>query len=694
MYQVNEVLELEGTLYRVLKIVGNQLVWIPVENKSSFPSVVQIPDIEQLVIDEKIVRADDPFAFLQQEMPAHDSSEVKIRDKNYKLLTPLIEEPFFYIPRVRGKVIRNILESGEISKPYLYRIAKQYWQRGQIPNALLPDYRNSGAKGKRRVAKGNKLGRPRIYSEGTGALIDEATEKLFRIVIDKYLLKGEFTLPFVHRRLKILYDQYFPATPESEKPTKWQLKYFYDREYGFAEKISNRTPELIFKKDVRPLTSTATIQASGPGSRFEIDATIADIYLVSDVDRTQPVGRPILYIVIDVFSRFIVGWYIGFENPSYVAAIQALYVAMTDKSEFIKSQGIKFLDMEWPTPGLPEVLLADRGELLGYQIEGLESGFPVRIENTPPYRGDAKGIVERSFEAIQAEFKPFAPGVVTGTTVRKRGGRDYRLDSKLTVSEFKEIIISSIIMHNFVDPMEKYDRSADMPSDLPGVPIHLWNWGLQNRTGRLRIADSDSIRITLLPREQATTSEKGVCLFGLYYSSAEVIATGWMHRTKHSNRPKKITVAYDPNVADEIYLFYKKNSREYWTCNLTDLSREYRGNSFWEVWRKQEIKKKGLQKLRLDADKTRALHEDRVLNIIKSAEKKTTTGIETPKSERLANIGKARTRELERERADRKPSRPNNLKSADVLPFSGQDKDNADYPLYLDELFGDDGGKE
>jgi putative transposase len=688
MYQVNEVLSLEGTKYRVLKIAGTEIVWIALEDHKAFPEIEALQPLERLVADEKLVRSDDPYAYLLQEAPEPGSKSLEIRDKNFRILKPLIEEPLFYIPKVRAKVIKEILGAEEISKPYIYRIARQYWQRGQTPNALLPDYRNSGGKGKRRQAKGKKLGRPRVHTEGIGAIIDEATEKLFRIVIDKYLLnEGQFSLPFTHRRLKLLYGQYFPETPESEKPTKWQLKHFYDREYGFTEKILKKTSSVNYKKDVRPLSSTATMQALGPGSRYEIDATIADIILVSDVDRTQPVGRPILYIVVDVFSRFVVGWYIGFENPSYVAAIQSLHIAMTEKSDLISSLGIGCQDLDWPASGLPEAVLADRGELLGHQIEGLESSFLVRIENTPPYRGDAKGIVERNFRSLQAEFKPFAPGVVSGSTVKKRGGKNYWLDGKLTVSEFTEIIVSSIIMHNFVDPMEKYDRSEDMPADLPSIPVHLWNWGLQNRTGRLRKADSDSLRIALLPRQQATTSEKGICLFGLYYSSAEVLSSGWLHRTSNSNRPEKITVAYDPNVANEIYLFFKPNSREYWTCKLTDLSREYRNSSFWQVWHKQDVKKKELSKQKLSADKTRAVHEKRIEKLISSAIKETPSPTST-KTERMANVGEARAAQLEKERAQKRPSPIKPGSPAIIVPMQGQ-QDDDEYPDYEDELFDD-----
>jgi transposase InsO family protein len=83
------------------------------------------------------------------------------------------------------------------------------------------------------------------------------------------------------------------------------------------------------------LHSTATSQALGPGSRYEIDATIADIYLVSNSNPESIVGRPTIYFVIDVFSRLVAGFYIGFESPSYLAAIQALNIAMTDKVKFV-----------------------------------------------------------------------------------------------------------------------------------------------------------------------------------------------------------------------------------------------------------------------------------------------------------------------------------------------------------------------
>lgn len=688
MFQINEVVDLDGQLYRILKTVGDQIIWIEVENKKAFPSFIHIDELEQLIMSEKLTRVSDPFSYLLQLTPTPGSKEEQKRDKYFEIIKPLVINDQFYIPKVRAEYIKQILQGGEISKPYLYRLVRQYWQRGQIQNALLSDYHKSGAKGKKRKANDIKLGRPRKITSGIGAIIDERTEKLFRIVIDKYLLTEQtFTVAFAHRRLKLLYEQYFPNLSEAEKPTRRQLEYFFNREYSDAHKLISTNAPTTYRKDIRPLHSTATMQALGPGSRYEIDATIADIILVSDDNRNQPIGRPILYILVDVFSRFIVGWYIGFENPSYVAAIQALHLGMTDKNKFLQNKELNSESFEWPRPGLPEAILADRGELIGHQIEGLEKSFNIRIENTPPYRGDAKGIVERNFKTLQAEFKPYAPGIVTGVTVKKVGGRNYWLDGKLTLSEFTEIIESSIVMRNFVDPLSKYDKSSDMPADLPLIPVHLWNWGLQNRTGRLRTADPEDVRIALLPTEKVTASESGICLFGLYYSSPEILSAGWMHRVSSSNRPKKLMAAYDPNHANEIYLFHETNSRAYWVCRLTDMSRAYRNSSFWEVWRNLELKKKAMNQSRLNADKVRAVHEKKIENIISSAIKSTPKATNT-NTERMRNVGQAREKQLESERLDRRPKTKVTYPSSKVISLRDND-DIDEYPTYEDELFDD-----
>ncbi len=167
-------------------------------------------------------------------------------------------------------------------------------------------------------------------------------------------------------------------------PTERQFKYFYEKEYSPIEITKKREGEINYLKDFRPVLGTSTSEVTGPGSRYQIDATIADVYLVSEQGREKIIGRPTLYFVVDVFSRAIVGIYVGLENASWVSAMEALANALLDKVSYCASFGIDITEDMWPTVGLPEALIGDRGEILGRHVEVLSQAFNVDIENTPP----------------------------------------------------------------------------------------------------------------------------------------------------------------------------------------------------------------------------------------------------------------------------------------------------------------------
>ncbi|MDY0190834.1 MAG: DDE-type integrase/transposase/recombinase [Desulfuromonas sp.] len=692
MFRINEVLRLEDNLYRILSLLPAGVVWISLEDESAFPELVHKNELLAAIDDEVLRRVKDPYEELTFMVPGEGTIARIKRDKNYDLIGPLIGESLFYVPKIRSKLIAKIIEEKKTTKQNIYKLVRRYWQRGQTPNALIPDYVNSGGRGKKRYAKDKKLGRPRKFTPGVGAIIDEYVEKLFRRMIERHLFKKEkCSFPAAHRKFKDLYKVYFPDIPEEELPSRAQMLHFYKREYGVVDRIKNRTPRIEYNKDVRPLSSTVNANVLGPGSRYEIDATIADIYLVSNSDRRNIVGRPVVYLVIDVFSRMVAGLYIGFENPSYVTALQALSMAMTSKVEYCKKFNFDISEEDWPVIGLPDAILADRGELLGHQIESLESIFHVRIENTPPYRGDAKGIVERYFKTIQADFKIFAPGVVTETKIKKRGGKDYRLDAKLTVTDFTEIILGSILYHNRFHTMKKYDRDIDMPADLPMIPLAIWNWGVQHRTGRLRVVSEDALKIGLLPRIKGTISSLGVCVFGLYFTSQEIIQLGWLHRTKDVSRPGSLEIAYDPRTADYVYLFPKKNSMKYWVCNLTPRSRQFSGCSFWDVWQVSSMQKKKMAESTVASELHRRKLDSLIEEKIKFAEKNQPRIEDVSNVKRIEKIRPNRKQALDEERQQTTPfrSKQNNNKAAEVIPLVEQDSDYS-YPDLIDELFSED----
>lgn len=690
MLRINDVVMFEEAIYRILNVSDIRYTWIDIDSDKAFPERISIAEVDEAILSESLKKINDPFSHLAALLPEPGSVAQQIRDKRLTVIKSLINQPDIYYRSGRGTLVQQVVNESGTAKKTIYAYLRQYWQRGCTPNALLPDYDNSGGRGQKRTASGKKLGRPRSIAPGTGAIVDSSIERMFRIVLDRYYLNEKsHSLPYAHRRFEDMFETVNPDVLKENFPTVAQLRYFYEREYVRPERIRLRANKIEYKKDIRPLHGTATTSVHGPGARYEIDATIADIYLLSS-DRQKIIGRPTLYVVVDVYSRLIAGFYVGIENPSYVTAMLALVNAMTDKTRLCHSFGYKIEVEDWPSIGLPDAILADRGELLGHQIEYLEQAFGVRIENAPPYRGDAKGIVERHFRTIQADFKPFAPGVVTGTTIKKRGGKDYRLDATLTLEDFTKIILGSILHRNQSSVLIKYDRDPEMPDTLAPIPINIWQWGIQNRSGRLRNTSEAALKMALLPRQKVTLSDYGIQCFGAFYTCRELLASGWLHRTGQQ-RPGPFMAAYDPAVADVIYVFPDANKPDYWECSLTDRSREFRGRSMWELWDSQQQQRKSKAAAKLKERESKRELENVIQETIQNAERLRPSYFGASKKETLAGINKNRqdARELERQqrRAVTKPTEPKS--KADVRYMHDQPEDGA-FPDFLDDLFGDD----
>ena len=650
MLRINDVYQYQDLSIRILKILSEHIVWIEINDVKALPEIISKTELFHAIESFEVFRIEDPFQDIAFIQPEKDSTFQRKRDENYNLIKNIVDHEQFYIPSARSSLINEIINSKKSTKQTIYRLLRQYWQRGQTPNALIPNYQNSGAKGSKKVAS-QKLGRKRLHKEGTGAIITQEIERLFHLTISKYLLSNKkHTLKYANREFLKLYRTLHPDIPENEYPTLRQFQYFYHREYNQVTRLQKRSNDIEYSKDLRQLHSTVNTQVLGPGSRYEIDATIADIYLVSNLDRSRIIGRPTIYFVIDVFSRMVTGLYIGLENASYKTSIQALYCAFTDKVALCKKYGIDITYENWPCIGLPDAILADRAELFGHQVENLEKSFSIRLENAPPYRGDLKPIVESRFKLIQAEFKPFAKGVVQDVITKKRGGKDYRLDATLNLDEFTKIILLSVLKYNQFHQINNYDRDIDLPHDLPAVPMALWNWGIQHRTGKLRTASDQAVYVALLPREKATLSNRGLKIFGVTYTCPELYEKGWLHRQNTINRPKFLYAAYDPSNAEKIYVFYEQSSLKYWEATISDYSREFKGYSFWEVWQINSVQKKTFEKQNIKNNLAQSELEQKIMDIIQQASSETPLSTQSQKS-RISEIRSNRTHEKELERS-------------------------------------------
>lgn len=538
---------------------------------------------------------EDPWAkFLKEE--EIDPKYIKAREEAWKVIASIVSDnnkPEVYYRNARRKFILDASKEFGVSDRVIYKYLTKYWQRGSSLNALLPDYNNSGGRGKSKTPKEKKLGRPRknVAVIGAGINTDEATKRIFRVAISRFYdnsKENSFTTAY-HLMLKEYYAEDYTfdngikkpiLVPASDIPTIEQFKYWYEKEKNINKSTRARKGLKKFELEHRAVTGRSDAELMGPGSLYQIDATVADVYLVSRHNRNWIIGRPVVYVVIDAFTREITGLYVGLEGPSWIGAMMALANAFSDKEKYCSEYGITISEEEWPCHHLPMAILGDRGELEGKMPETLITALGVRIANTPSFRADWKGIVEQHFRLLDIHVKPLVPGHID-TDFRERGGKDYRLDAKLDIYQFTQIIINSVLYYNNQHWMNKYETNEMMINDdIDPIPRVLWEWGIRNRSGKLKSYPEDIVKLNLMPAARATVTEKGIKFKNMFYSCDKAIEEMWFEKARNK-RGWKENVSYDPRNMDYVYV-RSEDGKSFEKCFLLD-KRRYSSKTLDEI---------------------------------------------------------------------------------------------------------------
>jgi Integrase core domain/Mu transposase, C-terminal len=588
----------------------SQAFVIDINSSKGFPEVRTVSSIKEAIGNGHALKLkSDPWSTIIREENISEKDK-EIRENAWGIISFLVaQEPSIYYRHLRGQLIQDVMEEynkdkdkDKLREKRIYNYLRKFWQRGKIKNALLPDYVNSGGRGKAKASGEKKRGRPRKYSHdqeiGTGVNVAEEDKKIFRFAIAKFYnnSKENFLTTAYNLMIKEYYyeDFYYDENgvrksiliPPDKRPTLTQFKYWYEVEQTDIRKtLISRKGSRKYALEHRAITGTSQMETNGPGSRYQIDATIADVYLISEYNRNWIIGRPIIYVVIDVFSRMITGVYVGLEGPSWAGAMMALANAATDKVQFCREYGIDISEDEWSCKHIPDAILGDRGELAGMKVETLIPNLNVRIENAASYRADWKGLVERQFRIIHGYVKPFVPGYID-TDFRQRGGHDYRLDGRLDIEEFTKIIIYLILQRNNHDYLSNYSRDEMMiADDINSIPRELWEWGIANRSGRLRTFPEDIIKLNLMPTGQATITARGIKFKGIYYTCDKARKEFWFEKSRTgllSKSEKSLNVSYDIRQLNYIYL-RSPDGRDFEKCFLLDSQQRYSDKNLYDI---------------------------------------------------------------------------------------------------------------
>lgn len=526
--------------YKVL-IIDDDGCWVINMNCANAPRFVSFAafgNMKEVPADEVIIPK------------LESASQNLVVQKKLSILGPLTKTDEYIKSRSKRTLqAKQIAEEEGISVRSVLRFFYAYLAKG--PAGLLPASRNIPKKAKSTDQK-----------------------KIEKALNQYYYSPYRMSLRMAYEMMLLTYYQKEDGSLQEKHPSYYNFCYYFRKSRDKQKEAVARKGIGDYQKNQRPLLGNGDSGIRTIGF-YEMDATLADIYIVSRYDR-KPIGRPYIYMAIDVASRLITGVYVGLEAGSS-AVLACLANAVSDKVEFCRNYGIEIHSEQWPAAGLPNRICTDRGnEFACEAIWSLCETYQMEVISLPPYRPDLKGYIEKAFDCIQSRFKPLLHGMgVIEETSTANGAPDYYKQASLDLNEFTRVVIECILYYNTCNVLNDFIRTPKMAAaDVQPFAANVWTWYWE--TGRKDITwlDSRAVELLLMPRATAQFTRYGLKFKDLYYTNPEY-EKEFVHP-----KSKSVTIAYFENDNRIIYLIQKS---QYIQFSLTLASQRYAGLSVYEM---------------------------------------------------------------------------------------------------------------
>jgi hypothetical protein len=293
------------------------------------------------------------------------------------------------------------------------------------------------------------------------------------------------------------------------------------------ERLIERTTKAHFNTSLRGLIARNWKGVSGPGHTWAIDSTVGDIYLRSSVNRAWIVGRPIVYIIVDIWSTAIVGFYVCLCGPSWNTAKVGLFNSATDPALIGDLWGYQPILSLNPAPTMCYSLMCDRGEYLSHGHRQTAIKLIPLTSYAPPYRGDLKGLVEVLHRIEKDAQFLFVPGAMDYRRAELELRKIDPEDCVLTVRDYVLYLHELFSEYNLTaDRRHRVDAHMQAAGVYPS-PAGLWRWGHAMGIGYRRSVPESDLITELLPNAIGRVRRDAVRHAGCDYSCPEIEQAQW-----------------------------------------------------------------------------------------------------------------------------------------------------------------------
>lgn len=448
-----------------------------------------------------------------------------------------------------GPVVKKVVELG-VSRASAYRMWALLCANGFDARSAVAAFDQCGAPGRPKpVVDGRKKAGRKTAGQVLGLhekhpqrALNEADRQ---IIVRLYRVhhRPETTLNKVYEKIVLNgYVKSYEKTPkglmpvlppQGTYPNRRQVRHVIETDIDKLEKLRRATTLGHFARNYRGLRGKAIDGATGPGHTYAIDSTVGDIYLRSSINRSWLIGRPIVYLLVDMWSTAIVGFYICLSAPSWATAKVALFSSLCGSPLLSDLWGVDDSAALHPAPALPFRLLCDRGEYLseGARRTGLELGLNAAFNSAK--RPDLKGLVEVLHRIVKDEqYSSFVPGAMDARRKELELRPDLR-DSAMTLREYAQYLQITFAQYNlFADRTHRLTGDMIAAGVMPS-PAGLWRFGHESGFGYLKSISEEKLITSLLPSTEVSVRRNGVFMAQLDYQSEVVEQLQWTARARN-----------------------------------------------------------------------------------------------------------------------------------------------------------------
>ncbi|MBB5206367.1 hypothetical protein HNQ51_003713 [Inhella inkyongensis] len=525
-----------------------------------------------------------------------------------EFLKPLSLQESILIHEGLGGLVREAVERTGCTRAFIYRQWSNLCRWGISERSLWPQRHRCGAPGVPKTCDALPDGRMSRRKAGRKTIKEAQDIRLGRSsaphqpgmselwaarirAADKQIPEPKPAWPL--RRTLILSSHFCTRAKEVDGriqlvlpeigtyPNARQIRRVVNQIKSRLERILERTTKRHFNAARRGLVARNWQGVPGPGHTWAIDSTIGDIYLRSSVNRSWIVGRPVVYVIVDVWSTAVVGFYVCLTGPSWNTAKISLFNAAADPAligELWNYQPMLTLD---PVPTLCAWLMTDRGEYLsaGHRLTALQLELNTSI--APPYRGDLKGLVEVLHRIAKDQIYGFFPGAMDFRREEMELRKVDPADAVLTVQDFTQVLYEVFDQYNLsADRSKRVDVHMSAAGVFPS-PAGLWRYGHQMGVGTRRVVAFDDLAAALLPNDKAWVARDGVHFLGNDYFSEEAAAAQWTTLARNLDG-QEIPAHYYPGSLGRVWV-PREPGGSLMRLDLADESRARR-NTTLEEW--------------------------------------------------------------------------------------------------------------